>query len=82
MSELIGIPTGGVDKKKPVSEVRMVVFPKMILHPETKQMVMIQMQDLQYKREGSEEWFSVPVEELEKHEFNPEVKTSSIITGE
>lgn len=82
MSELIGIPTGGVDKKKPIADIRMVMFPKMMVHPETKQMVMVPMQDLQYKREGSTEWFSVPLEEMEKHEFNPEEKKSSIITGE
>jgi hypothetical protein len=38
-------------------------------------MVMVPMQDLQYKREGSEEWFSVGIHETEKHEFNPEDKT-------
>ncbi len=81
MSELIGFPTGGLDKKKPIVDIRMVMFPKMMVHPETKQMVMVPMQDLQYKREGSTEWFSVRIDEMEKHDFNPEEKTNNIITG-
>jgi hypothetical protein len=67
--------TGGLVKKNPINDIRMVMFPKMVVHPETKQMVMVPMQDLQYKREGSEEWFSVGIHETEKHEFNPEDKT-------
>ena len=67
-----GFPTGGVDKKQPIVDIRTVMFAKMMLHPQTKEMVMIPMQDIQYRREGSDEWFSMPVEEVEKHEFNPE----------
>jgi hypothetical protein len=78
-------PTGGVDKKDPITDIRMVMFPKMMVHPETKQMVMVPMQDLQYKREGSTEWFSVGIHETEKHDYNPEEKNekglSSNITG-
>ena len=69
------LPTGGIDKKKPIVDMRIVMFPKMMVHPQTKEMIMVPMQDFQYKREGSAEWFSMPVEELEKHEFNPEDKT-------
>ena len=36
---------------------------------------MVPMQDFQYQRKGSDEWFSVPMEQVEKHEFNPEDKT-------
>ena len=54
---------------------RIVMFAKMMVHPETKQMVMVPMQDFQYQRKGSDEWFSVPMEQVEKHEFNPEDKT-------
>jgi hypothetical protein len=81
MSELIGFPTGGLVTKHPIEEIRMVMFPKMMVHPETKQMVMVPMQDLQYKRQGSAEWFSVRIDEMEKHEFNPEEKKSNIIAG-
>lgn len=75
-------PTGGLGKKKPVTDMRIVMFAKMMVHPETKQMVMVPMQDMQYKREGSDEWFSLPIVEVEKHEFNPEEKPSGIITNE
>ena len=53
-----------------------------MVHPETKQMVMVPMQDIQYQRQGSTEWFSMPLVELEKHEFNPEEKPTGIITNE
>ena len=78
----IGFPTGGLGKKKPVVDMRIVMFAKMMVHPETKQMVMVPMQDMQYKREGSDEWFSLPIVEVEKHEFNPEEKPTGIITDE
>ena len=68
------LPTGGLNKKKPIVDIRMVMFPKMMVHPQTKEMVMVPMQDLQYMREGSTEWFSVAINESEKHEFNPEDK--------
>jgi hypothetical protein len=67
-------PTGGLIKNKPITDIRMVMFPKMMVHPQTKEMVMVPMQDLQYKREGSEEWYSIAIHEVEKHEFNPEGK--------
>ena len=35
---------------------------------------MVPMQDFQYQREGSDEWFSMPGIELQKHEPNPEDK--------
>lgn len=73
-----GFSTGGLDNKKPIVDIRMVMFPKMMVHPETKQMVMVPMQDLQYQREGSIEWFSVAVHETEKHDFNPEVKNEEV----
>lgn len=69
-----GFPTGGLISKKPIVDIRMVMFPKMMVHPQTKEMVMVPMQDLQYKREGSTEWFSVAIHETEKHDFNPEDK--------
>lgn len=81
MSELLGLQAVIPKIKKPIVDIRMVMFPKMMVHPETKQMVMVPMQDLQYKREGSTEWFSVPLDEMEKHEFNPEEKPNNIITG-
>jgi hypothetical protein len=74
----VGLPTGGLDKKKHIVDIRMVMFPKMMVHPETKQMVMVPMQDLQYKRDGSEEWFSVGIHEVEKHTFNPEDKSGVV----
>jgi len=76
------LPTGGLDKKKPIVDFRIVVFPKMMVHPQTKEMVMVPMQDMQYQREGSTEWFSVPMEQAEKHEFNPEDKTKIPDFGE
>ena len=75
------LPTGGLTKKKPITDIRMVMFPKMMVHPQTKEMVMVPMQDLQYKREGSDEWFSVAIVESEKHDFNPEDKPK-VITDE
>lgn len=73
-----GIPTGGLGKKKPITDIRIVMFPKMMVHPQTKEMVMVPMQDFQYKREGSTEWFSMPVVEAEKHDFNPEEKNEEV----
>jgi len=69
-----GVPTGGLSTKQPIDDMRIVMFSKMMLHPQTKEMVMIPMQDIQYKRAGSDEWFSMPIEEVEKHDFNPEDK--------
>lgn len=77
----ISFPTGGLLSKKPITDIRMVMFPKMMVHPETKQMVMVPMQDLQYKREGSNEWFSVAIHETEKHDYNPEVKNEEVSTN-
>jgi|LakMenE18May11ns_1017448.scaffolds.fasta_scaffold9555938_2 hypothetical protein len=74
----VSFPTGGLQKKKPIADIRMVMFPKMMVHPETKQMVMVPMQDLQYQREGSNEWFSVAIHETEKHDFNPEEKNEEV----
>jgi len=71
-----GIATG-LGGKKPIVDVRIVMFPKMMVHPQTKEMVMVPMQDMQYKREGSDEWFSMPIAEAEKHEFNPEDKSDA-----
>ena len=62
--------------KKPIVNMRVVMFGKMMVHPQTKEMMMIPMQDFQYQREGSDEWFSMPGIEVEKHEPNPEDKTS------
>lgn len=70
-----GLPTGGLNKKKPIIGMRIVMTAKMMVHPQTKEMVMVPMQDIQYQREGSTEWFSMPIVEIEKHEFNPEDKT-------
>ena len=58
--------------KNAIVDIRLIMFPKMMVHPETKQMVMVPMQDIQYQREGSDEWFSMPMIQVEKHEFNPE----------
>ena len=69
------LPTGGLVKKKPITDLRVVMTAKMMVHPQTKEMVMVPMQDFQYQREGSTEWFSMPIVEAEKHEFNPEDKT-------
>lgn len=70
-----GIQTGSLVVKKPIVDMRVVMFGKMMVHPQTKEMVMIPMQDFQYQREGSDEWFSMPGIELQKHEPNPEDKT-------
>jgi hypothetical protein len=77
----VSFPTGGLTKKNLIEDIRMVMFPKMMVHPETKQMVMVPMQDLQYKRQGSDEWFSVAIHETEKHDFNPEVKNEEVSTS-
>ena len=61
--------------KKPIVNMRVVMFGKMMVHPQTKEMMMIPMQDFQYQREGSDEWFSMPGIEVEKHEPNPEDKS-------
>jgi hypothetical protein len=68
--------TKGVYKleKKPIVDMRIVIFGKMMVHPQTKEMVMVPMQDVQYKREDSDEWFSMEMVEVEKHDFNPENK--------
>jgi len=42
------------------------MFAKMVGHTETKQMVMVPINDFQYKREGSDEWFSTPVEKMDE----------------
>lgn len=81
MSSILG-PDGGIvhtakkvsDPKKPITDMRVVMTAKMMVHPQTKEMVMVPMQDFQYQREGSTEWFSMPIVEAEKHEFNPEEK--------
>lgn len=72
-----GLPTGGLVKKKPIIGMRVVMTAKMMVHPQTKEMVMVPMQDIQYQREGSPEWFSMPIVEIEKHEFNPEDKAET-----
>lgn len=69
-----GLPTGGLNEKKPIVDMRIVMFGKMMVHPQTKEMVMVPIQDVQYKRQGSEEWFSMEMVEVEKHDFNPENK--------
>jgi hypothetical protein len=69
------LATGNVVSKKPIVDMRVVMFGKMMVHPQTKEMMMIPMQDFQYKREGSDEWFSMPGIEVDKHEPNPEDKT-------
>lgn len=75
-----GLPTGGLEKKKPIVDFRVVVFGKMVVHPQTKEMVMVPMQDFQYQRQGSDEWFSVPGVEVEKHQPNPEDKNAMLGT--
>lgn len=65
---------GAIVVKKPIVDMRIVIFGKMMVHPQTKEMVMVPMQDVQYKRQGSEEWFSMEMVEAEKHDFNPENK--------
>jgi hypothetical protein len=89
MSNILGpdgmtasFPTGGLDKKTPIADMRIVMTAKMMVHPQTKEMVMVPIQDVQYKRVGSDEWFSLPIVEVEKHEFNPEEKKSGIISNE
>lgn len=69
-----GIQTGSLVAKKPIVDLRVVMFGKMMVHPQTKEMVMVPMQDFQYQREGSDEWFSMPGIEVDKHEPNPEDK--------
>jgi hypothetical protein len=67
-----GVPTGGLSEKQPIVDMRIVMFGKMMVHPQTKEMVMVPMQDVQYKRAGSEKWFSMPIEEVQNHEIKPE----------
>ena len=68
------VTSGTVIVKNPIVDMRVVMFPKMMVHPQTKEMVMVPMQDFQYQRQGSDEWFSMSIVEAEKHEFNPEDK--------
>lgn len=63
--------TGKVDKS-PIVDMRIVVFQKMMVHPQTKEMVMVPMQDIQYQRQGSDEWFSMDGVQVENHEPNIE----------
>jgi hypothetical protein len=42
---------------------------------------MVPMQDLQYQRQGSTEWFSVAIHETDKHDFNPEYKNEEVSTS-
>jgi hypothetical protein len=67
-----GVPTGALKTKNPIVDIRIVSFPKMMVHPQTKEMVMVPMQDIQYQRQGSAEWFSMVGIEVEKHEPNVE----------
>lgn len=69
------LPTGGLNKKNPIVDMRIVVFQKMMVHPQTKEMVMVPMQDIQYQRQGSDEWFSMNGVQVENHEPNPEDKS-------
>ena len=73
---ITGFPTGGLIKNKPIVDMRIVIFGKMMVHPQTKEIVLVPMQDFQFQREGSDEWFSMPGIEVEKHEPNPEDKTN------
>jgi hypothetical protein len=61
-----------VVKKEPIIDMRIVVFQKMMVHPQTKEMVMVPMQDIQYQRKGSDEWFSMDGIQVENHEPNLE----------
>lgn len=61
-----------VVKKEPIVDMRIVVFQKMMVHPQTKEMVMVPMQDVQYQRQGSNEWFSMDGVQVENHEPNLE----------
>jgi hypothetical protein len=79
---IASFPTGGLVKKEPIVDFRIVVFARMMPHPQTKELVMIPMQDFQYKRQGSDEWFSVPFEQFEKHVPNPEDKSQLDDVGE
>lgn len=69
------VSTGGLNKKEPIVDMRIVVFQKMMVHPQTKEMVMVPMQDIQYQREGSTEWFSMDGVQVENHEPNLENPT-------
>ena len=62
--------------KKPIVDMRVVMFGRTMVHPQTKEIVLVPMQDFQFQREGSDEWFSVPGIEVDKHEPNPEDKTN------
>jgi hypothetical protein len=66
------VSTGGLNKKEPIVDMRIVVFQKMMVHPQTKEMVMVPMQDIQYQRQGSDEWFSMDGVQAENHEPNLE----------
>ena len=75
-------PDGGVtfsntgkQNKDPIVDIRIVIFPKMMVHPQTKEMAMVPMQDIQYQRQGSDEWFSIDGVQLENHEPNLEGKS-------
>lgn len=62
--------------KKPIVDMRVVMFGRTMVHPQTKEIVLVPMQDFQFQREGSDEWFSMPGIEVDKHEPNPEDKTN------
>lgn len=64
-------------KKKPIVDIRVVLFSRTMAHPQTKELVSVPMQDIQYQREGSDEWFSMPGIEVDKHDFNAEHKDAS-----
>jgi hypothetical protein len=66
------VSTGGLTTKEPIVDMRIVVFQKMMVHPQTKEMVMVPMQDIQYQRQGSTEWFSMDGVQVENHEPNLE----------
>jgi hypothetical protein len=66
------VSTGGLKTKEPIVDMRIVVFQKMMVHPQTKEMVMVPMQDIQYQRQGSDEWFSMDGVQAENHEPNLE----------
>lgn len=63
---IIGADGIQITKTKPIVDMRIVMFDKMMVHPQTKEMVMIPMQLMQFQREGSEEWITVEAVELEK----------------
>lgn len=84
MSGILG-PDGGVvfsldgkATKTPIVDMRIVVFQKMMVHPQTKEMVMVPMQDIQYQRQDSDEWFSMDGVQVENHEPNLENSNKEI----